>query len=82
MRFKFEETEETGTLYLSGAITKNDKSELLSLLEKTASMCLVFKIDISEVQKITVDNLEILENFADMKIVGSEAFSKNGSASH
>jgi len=81
MRFKFEETEKTGTLYLSGVITKNDRSELLSLLEKTASMCLILKIDISEVQKITVDNLEILENFTDIEIIGSEAFSKNSSAS-
>jgi len=44
-------------------------------------MCLILKIDISEVQKITVDNLEILENFTDIEIIGSEAFSKNSSAS-
>lgn len=72
MKFKFEETKKTGKLYLSGVITENDRSELLSLLEKTASMCLVLRIDISAVKKITKDNLEILENFTDVEIIGLE----------
>lgn len=72
MRFKFEETEKTGTLYLSGVITENDRSELLSLLEKTSSMCHVLRIDISEVKKITGGNIEILKHFTDMKIIGLE----------
>ena len=65
MRFKFEEKAKVGTLYLLGVISKNDRSELLSLLEKTSSMCSELKIDISGVEKISEDNIELLTGFAD-----------------
>ena len=70
MKFKFEETEKVGTLHLSGRILKNDRTELISLLEKTASMCSTLAIDISGVEKITKDNLGILESFTDIEIIG------------
>lgn len=77
MRFKFEEKAKVGTLYLLGVITANDRSEFLSLLEKTTSMCSVLKIDISGVQNIPKEFFEIVENLADTEIIGK----KNSSAS-
>ena len=92
MRFKFEEKAKVGTLYLLGVISKNDRSELLSLLEKTSSMCTELKIDISGVERISDENLKLLTSFADSDIKGAEKllhsekkvskhFSKNSSAS-
>ncbi len=86
MRFKFEEKAKIGTLYLLGIISKNDRSELLSLLEKTSSMCTELKIDISGVERISDDNLELLADFTDSDLQGvgkkvSKRLSKNSSAS-
>lgn len=70
MRFKFEEKAKIGTLYLLGLITENDKSEFLSLLEKTTSMCLSLKIDISGVTDIPEEFFGIVSGYTDIEIVG------------
>ena len=58
-RFKFEELDNRGVLYLSGRLTDDDLVSLRSVLQNTLALCKFVKIDLEKVTEISKGCIKI-----------------------